>query len=89
VKLPQLGYLSVFSGQEVGNHFLKGAKTMTIPIWVFAIVFGIIISAIMAIRTGREERKLEMEMIEREGEAYIARLQNEKEQREEQRAIDL
>lgn len=62
---------------------------MTIPIWVFAIVFGIIISAVMAIRTGREESKLEMENIEREGEIYIGRLEREKEKREEQRSLGL
>lgn len=54
---------------------------MTIPIWVFAIVFGIVISAFMAIKTGREEQKLEMESIEREGEIYIVRLEREKERR--------
>ena len=29
---------------------------MTIPIWVFAVVAGILFSALMAIKTGREER---------------------------------
>lgn len=37
----------------------------------------------MAIKTGREERQLEMENIEREGEIYITRLEREKEMREE------
>lgn len=40
----------------------------------------------MAIKTGREERQVEMESIEREGEIYIKRLEREKEQREELRA---
>ncbi|MBO0961330.1 sporulation YhaL family protein [Neobacillus sp. MM2021_6] len=56
---------------------------MTIPIWVYAVVVGIVISALMAIKTGREERQLEMENIEREGEIYISRLEREKEMREE------
>ncbi|MDP4154813.1 MAG: sporulation YhaL family protein, partial [Bacillota bacterium] len=38
-----------------------------IPIWVYAVVAGIIISAVMAIKTGREERVLELENIEKEG----------------------
>jgi hypothetical protein len=54
---------------------------MTIPIWVIAVLVGIMISAYMAVRTGREERKLEMESIEREGEIYMNRLEKEKESR--------
>ncbi|WP_462408905.1 sporulation YhaL family protein [Neobacillus sp. Marseille-QA0830] len=54
---------------------------LTIPIWIYAVVAGIIISALMAIKTGREERQLEMEDIEREGEAYMKRLEQEKETR--------
>ncbi|PLS03007.1 sporulation YhaL family protein [Neobacillus cucumis] len=59
---------------------------MTIPIWIYAVVAGIVISALMAIKTGREERQLEMENIEREGEIYLERLEREKEKREELRA---
>ena len=29
---------------------------MTIPIWIYAVVVGIVISALMAMKTGREER---------------------------------
>ncbi|SDN12714.1 sporulation YhaL family protein [Bacillus sp. OK048] len=54
---------------------------MTIPIWVYAVVVGIVISALMAIKTGREERLLEMENIEKEGEIYLTRLEEEKERR--------
>ncbi|MDQ0973085.1 Na+/glutamate symporter [Bacillus niacini] len=54
---------------------------MTIPIWVYAVVVGIVISALMAIKTGREERMLEMENIEKEGEIYLTRLEQEKERR--------
>jgi len=59
---------------------------LTIPIWIYAVVVGIVISALMAIKTGREERQLEMEDIEREGEIYIKRLEREKESREELKA---
>ncbi|KKK35995.1 SigE-dependent sporulation protein [Mesobacillus campisalis] len=55
---------------------------MVIPIWVYLVGAGILISAFMAIRTGKEERKLEMESIEREGEIYMKRLEREKEKRE-------
>lgn len=53
-----------------------------IPIWVYAVVAGIVISAIMAIKTGREERVLELENIEKEGEVFMKRLEEEKETRE-------
>jgi cell division protein FtsL len=54
---------------------------MTIPIWVFAVLIGIMISAYMAVKTGKEERKLELESIEREGEIYMKRLEKEKDSR--------
>jgi Na+/glutamate symporter len=58
---------------------------MTIPIWVYVVVVGIVVSALMAIKTGREERMLEMESIEKEGEVYLTRLESEKERREGER----
>lgn len=60
---------------------------MTIPIWVYAVVFGIIVSALMAIKTGRDERKLEHEDIEREGEIYMERLEKERELRKNVNAV--
>ncbi|WP_312472418.1 sporulation YhaL family protein [Neobacillus sp.] len=56
---------------------------MTIPIWIYAVVVGIVVSALMAIKTGKEERQLEMANIEEEGEIYIKRLEREKEIRRE------
>ncbi|MDR7238980.1 MULTISPECIES: sporulation YhaL family protein [Neobacillus] len=56
---------------------------MTIPIWVYAVVVGIVVSALMALKTGREERLMEMENIEQEGEIYMKRLEREKELKEE------
>ncbi|MGM0904360.1 sporulation YhaL family protein [Mesobacillus maritimus] len=55
---------------------------MTVPIWVFAVAAGIMISAFMAIKSGREDRQQEMEIIEREGEIYMDRLEKEKERRQ-------
>jgi Na+/glutamate symporter len=59
---------------------------LTIPIWVYAVVVGIVVSALMALKTGREERLLEMENIELEGEVFMKRLEQEKEMREDPRA---
>jgi hypothetical protein len=57
-------------------------KKMSIPIWVIAVLAGVVFSAFMAVKTGKEERKEEMESIEREGELYMKRLEREKERRE-------
>ncbi|KOP81637.1 sporulation YhaL family protein [Cytobacillus solani] len=54
---------------------------MTIPLWAYVVVAGILISAYMAFRTGKEERKLEDESIELEGRVYMERIQKEKEAR--------
>lgn len=59
---------------------------MDIPVWVYMVVAGIVFSAIMALKTGREERKEEIESIEKEGEVFMKRLEQEKETREEQKA---
>ncbi|MEH7503235.1 sporulation YhaL family protein [Neobacillus drentensis] len=61
---------------------------MTIPIWVYAVVVGIVVSALMALKTGREERLMEMENIEQEGEIYMKRLEREKELKEELKATE-
>ena len=55
---------------------------MDVPIWVIIVAAGIIVSAIMAIKAGKEERQVEMEMIEQEGEVYMERLEKEKEKRQ-------
>ena len=65
------------------NHYRKGQDKLTIPIWVYAVVVGIVVSALMALKTGREERLMEMENIEQEGEIYMKRLEREKELKEE------
>lgn len=61
---------------------------MDIPMWIYAIVAGIVISALMALKTGKEERKVEHDSIEKEGEVYMERLQHEKELRKGERATD-
>ena len=44
------------------------------PIWIWAVFAGILISAGMAIYTARQERRQENEFIEEEGRKYIERL---------------
>ncbi|WP_197414453.1 sporulation YhaL family protein [Bacillus sp. FJAT-29937] len=54
---------------------------MIIPFWVYFIAIGILLSAYMAIKAGREERKVENESIELEGRVYIERIEKEREAR--------
>lgn len=55
---------------------------MDIPFWVYFVVMGIILSAYMVVRTGKEEKRMEDEIIEREGEIYMKRLEQEREEKE-------
>ncbi|GIN37984.1 MULTISPECIES: sporulation YhaL family protein [Heyndrickxia] len=54
---------------------------MSLPIWIYFVIAGIAVSAFMAIKTSREDRQLEQEWIEKEGEEYIERMEEEKERR--------
>ncbi|MCM3216159.1 sporulation YhaL family protein [Niallia taxi] len=49
-----------------------------IPMWVLFVLGGIVVSAFMAVKSGKEDRQQEQEIIEREGEVYIRRMEEEK-----------
>lgn len=53
----------------------------TIPIWVYLIFAGILVSAFMTIKSSKEEEKVDHEFIEKEGEVYIKRMNDERERR--------
>ncbi len=53
------------------------------------LIAGIIVSGIMAVKTGKEERKMEQEWIEQEGEKYITAINEEKEKRLEKTTEDV
>lgn len=54
---------------------------MIIPLWLYFVAAGILLSAYMAIKSGREERRIENESIELEGKVYMERIEREKELR--------
>ncbi|MCA1056480.1 sporulation YhaL family protein [Rossellomorea aquimaris] len=54
---------------------------MTLPIWMYFVVAGIFASAFMTVKSAKEEKKIEDEWIEKEGEVYISRMHEEKERR--------
>ncbi|MDE3838121.1 SigE-dependent sporulation protein [Bacillus methanolicus] len=62
---------------------------MLVPFWVYLVVGGIMISAYMAVKVGREERQQELESIELEGSIYMERLEQERKKKlEKQRSIE-
>lgn len=56
---------------------------MDLPFWIYFVVVGIMISAYMVIKTGREERRVEEEIIEREGQIYMERLEKKRSEKKE------
>jgi hypothetical protein len=45
-----------------------------VSLWVYAIIFGIVVSGYMAVRTAAKERAIDEAMIEKEGEVYMERI---------------
>lgn len=62
----------------------EGEQHMSLPIWIYFVIAGIVISAFMAVKTAKEDRDQEMEWIEKEGKEYIDRMQEEKERRKQE-----
>jgi cell division protein FtsL len=58
---------------------------MDMPIWIWFVFVGIVVSAIMAIRTARQERLIENTWIEEEGQKYMERMRIEQEKRKSDR----
>ncbi|MGE8020257.1 sporulation YhaL family protein [Peribacillus frigoritolerans] len=51
------------------------------PIWIWFVFIGIIVSAVMSIWTSRQERLIDDAWIEKEGQKYIDRMEEERERR--------
>ncbi|QAS51705.1 sporulation YhaL family protein [Halobacillus litoralis] len=58
-----------------------------LPVWVFFCIVFIFVSGYMAIRAMRAEHHLEQEFIEREGQVYLKRMEEEKELRGKRKAM--
>ncbi|MCK2019107.1 sporulation YhaL family protein [Peribacillus frigoritolerans] len=54
---------------------------MDMPIWIWFVFIGIIVSAIMSIWTARQDRLIDDAWIEKEGQKYIERMEEERERR--------
>ncbi|MFK2825866.1 sporulation YhaL family protein [Bacillus sp. B190/17] len=51
---------------------------MTLPLWIYAVVAGILFSAFMTIKTARADKKIDYGHIEQEGQVYIDRMEKER-----------
>lgn len=54
---------------------------MSLPIWIYIVISGVFVSAFMAVKTAKEDRAMETEWIEKEGQVYVERMEKEKERR--------
>jgi Sporulation protein YhaL len=54
---------------------------MDMPIWIWFVFIGIIVSAVMSIWTARQDRLIDDAWIEKEGQKYIERMEEERERR--------
>ncbi len=68
----------------------KGVKIVILgmPWWVFMMILFIFFSGYMAFRAMRAERELENHYIEREGQVYIERMEEEREERHKNEATN-
>ena len=53
----------------------------TLPWWVYLVFVGIVLSGYMVLYTSKKEQDMDNEFIEKEGEVYMKRLEEEREKR--------
>ncbi|KMP97555.1 sporulation YhaL family protein [Bacillus cereus] len=53
----------------------------TLPWWVYFVIVGIVLSGYMVLYTSKKEQDMDNEFIEKEGEVYMKRLEEEREKR--------
>jgi len=54
---------------------------LLLPWWIYVCIIGILGSGYMAFRTSREEKQIDEEFIEKEGQVYIDRIQQAREKK--------
>ena len=53
----------------------------TLPWWVYLVIVGIVLSGYRVLYTSKKEQDMDNEFIEKEGEVYMKRLEEEREKR--------
>ncbi len=59
----------------------EGNQLETLPWWVYLVIIGIVVSGYMVLYTSKKEQEMDNEFIEKEGEVYMKRLEEERERR--------
>lgn len=54
---------------------------LLLPWWIYLCIVGIIYSGYMAFKTARQDRKLDEEFIEKEGQVFIERIEQERQKK--------
>ncbi|WP_459500600.1 sporulation YhaL family protein [Bacillus sp. C1] len=60
----------------------------TLPWWIYLIIIGIVVSGYMVLYTSKKEQEMDNEFIEKEGEVYMKRLEEERERRHQEKDKD-
>ncbi|MCQ6528838.1 sporulation YhaL family protein [Bacillus mycoides] len=53
----------------------------TLPWWIYLVIIGIVLSGYMVLYTSKKEQEMDNDFIEKEGEVYMKRLEEEREKR--------
>ncbi|MDQ0232316.1 sporulation YhaL family protein [Metabacillus malikii] len=56
---------------------------LLLPWWIYVCIIGILISGYMAFRTAREDKMVDQEFIEKEGQVFLERIEKERQMRQE------
>ncbi|WP_088102688.1 sporulation YhaL family protein [Halalkalibacter urbisdiaboli] len=75
------GLLIVMAFALILTQTAVGSILLSSPWWVYFVLAGIVLSGYLSMKYAREERKMEEEWIEQEGNVYMERLVAEREKR--------
>lgn len=61
---------------------LKGEAVMVmLPWWIYLCVIGILVSGYMAFKTSRQDKMIDEDFIEKEGQVYLDRIEQERQKK--------
>jgi Sporulation protein YhaL len=55
---------------------------LLLPWWIYACIIGILVSGYMAYKTSREDKLIDEEFIEKEGQVYLERIEQERQKKQ-------
>ncbi len=59
-----------------------GAWMLLLPWWIYVCIIGIILSGYMAFKTHQQDKEIDDEFIEKEGQVYIERIELERQKKQ-------